>query len=441
MRHYETGEWGMALLFSLRGSVFPKACAWALPGALLTVGVNYMSHMDRDLRSTMEDTWAGELKTSQVFVAYNFLLAFVLTFRSTQAYSRWWEGATLLLQARGEWFNAYSSLTAFCTTDQSRWKEVRSFQKILATLMSMLFCSALESVVQDDIKFDVYTQVELEEESLKFLGECTEKCEVIVHWIQRLIVLNMESGVVPIPAPVISRVFQELSRGIVKVNDVRKITEFLLPFPYVQLTSCMLLLNFLLTPFTLGIFLTEWYVAGALAFISIFAFFSINYIAAEIESPFGTDENDLPMKGMQDALNRSLRMLLDSRARIVPVDQAEVAREMDEDNELDATSAHKLKRVKSIMGTWLARRRRYNFGESGSERRLQEDGGEDDDADSSVSTANSAKMRTSGARRAAALFTAAARATAPAAGAAAAPSAAPTAAKRLALVEVLAAAR
>mmetsp|Transcript_59614 Transcript_59614/g.172663 ORF Transcript_59614/g.172663 Transcript_59614/m.172663 type:complete len:547 (-) Transcript_59614:135-1775(-) len=347
MRHYETGEWGMALLFSLRGSVFPKACAWALPGALLTVGVNYMSHMDRDLRSTMEDTWAGELKTSQVFVAYNFLLAFVLTFRSTQAYSRWWEGATLLLQARGEWFNAYSSLIAFRTTNAEMWKETKSFEKILATLMSLLFCSALNSVAQDTMDFEVRSHVELNEESAALLRNCSDKCEVIIHWIQRLVVANMETGVIPTPPPVLSRVFQELSRGMVNIHNARKISDFLLPFPYAQLTSLMLLVNSIFTPLVLGIFLTEWYTAGVLSFVSVFAFSAVNCIAAEIECPFGADENDLPLQAMQEVFNRSLTTLLDTRAQRVPCDQTQVAHGFES---MDHVSSYNLRHAKSVMG-------------------------------------------------------------------------------------------
>merc|ERR550532_2898610 len=45
-------------------------------------------------------------------------------------------------------------------------------------------------------------------------------------------------------------------------------------------------------------------------FIAILAFWSLNYIAAEIEHPFGEDLNDLPVADMLKDMNRSLRALL-----------------------------------------------------------------------------------------------------------------------------------
>jgi predicted membrane chloride channel (bestrophin family) len=42
-------------------------------------------------------------------------------------------------------------------------------------------------------------------------------------------------------------------------------------------------------------------------------FWSINYIAAEIEMPFGEDANDLPIAQLQEGFNTSLRMLIDEQ--------------------------------------------------------------------------------------------------------------------------------
>lgn len=86
---------------------------------------------------------------------------------------------------------------------------------------------------------------------------------------------------------------------MVNVNNVRKISDFLFPFPYAQLTSSMLLLNMLVTPVLSSILLQTWYACASLSFVTIFAFFSLNYIATEIERPFGLDDNDLPMAGFQ----------------------------------------------------------------------------------------------------------------------------------------------
>jgi len=128
----------------------------------------------------------------------------------------------------------------------------------------------------------------------------------------------MQSDLLPVPAPVLTRAFQELARGVVNVNEVRKISEFLFPFPYAQLISIMLLLHCLVMPFVAGVLLDKWYWAFLSSFISIFAFWGLNYVAAEIELPFGEDDNDLPMRGMQQYMNRTLLLLLEDSAQQVP---------------------------------------------------------------------------------------------------------------------------
>merc|ERR1712232_561327 len=45
-----------------------------------------------------------------------------------------------------------------------------------------------------------------------------------------------------------------------------------------------------------------------------FSFWSINYIAMELEQPFGDDPNDLPMAELQSNFNSSLCVLFDEQA-------------------------------------------------------------------------------------------------------------------------------
>merc|ERR1719424_1132534 len=58
--------------------------------------------------------------------------------------------------------------------------------------------------------------------------------------------------------------------------------------------------------------------AGLLSFSVIISFWSINFIALELEDPFGDDANDLPIHGMQIDLNISLRELMQTAAQSPP---------------------------------------------------------------------------------------------------------------------------
>jgi len=318
MKDYVTGKWGVAFIFSLSGSVVPKALAWAIPSATMATIIHFCIHLNEQAGSIIGDAIGDNLNTSQVWTGYNFLIAFLLTFRTGIAYNRWWEGGTLLRQARGEWFNAYSSLIAFSSTTTEKKEEVKQFQSLLATLMSNLFCASLNTISQMEEPFEVLNLAPISAEGLKFVSESTDKVELFTVWIQKLIVESMNSGLLPIPPPVISRVFQELSRGMVNLNEVRKISEYLFPFPYAQLITAMLLLHTVMTPIVTGVLLEKWYWAFTITVLSVFAFWSLNYVAVEIECPFGDDTNDLPLMRMQRVLNRTLLLLLSDEAQKVP---------------------------------------------------------------------------------------------------------------------------
>merc|ERR1719498_1918075 len=72
----------------------------------------------------------------------------------------------------------------------------------------------------------------------------------------------------------------------------------------------MLCVTTIMTPIITGLIFESAAWAGGLSFGGIFGFWAINYIAAEIEMPFGDDKNDLPISDMQLDFNRSLAVLL-----------------------------------------------------------------------------------------------------------------------------------
>lgn len=65
---------------------------------------------------------------------------------------------------------------------------------------------------------------------------------------------------------------------------------------------------------------------GLVNFITVFCFFGINFIASEIEMPFGDDPNDLPLHSLQSSLNASLIQLLEKDMATCPDFQLTEAR-------------------------------------------------------------------------------------------------------------------
>lgn len=255
---------------------------------------------------------------TQMLAVFSSVMFFVLYFRSNVAYSRWWEGGTLLQKTRGEWFNSYSSLIAFSSNDPKMAGKVEEFHHLLARLMSLLFCAALQQCSPNKERaFEVMSPYGIEKQSLDFLASSNDKVEVILQWIQRSTIINMQTGVLPIAPPVMSRAFQEISRGIVNLQNARKIADFPFPFPYAQMSMVMLGIHYVSCPIFASM-MTQRDIAPIISFLIVFFLWCINFIALQLEYPFGERDNDLPMVQFQRDWNKSIATLLHHRAQKPP---------------------------------------------------------------------------------------------------------------------------
>lgn len=292
-----------------------KAVALTIPSTALSVAINVLIHEHSGLKAVLtpgDEAW-------NTFSGFTFVLGFLIVFRAQQAYSRWWEGGTLLQELRGEWFNAYSCLLAFCNDAQEMRTEVEEFQNVLVRLFSLLYGCALEQVCTlEEKKFELIDIEGLGSDSIEFLMSSPDRCEVTLQWIQRLIVDKTDRDVVKIAPPILSRVFHELGNGIVNLKNARKITDFPIPFPLSQMITLMLLLHGMVMPVLCAVRVEQVHWVAVINFIVVWAYWMVNYIALELEMPFGDDTNDLPLYQMQRDMNESLSRLIDDRAQQVP---------------------------------------------------------------------------------------------------------------------------
>jgi len=290
---YNPGKWSIVFACSLHGSVFPKAFVWAAPCSLFSLCLHIYLHSNENFNKID----AGDVETS---VLSGLQIA-----------------ASLFL--RGEWFNAYSSLMAFCNMAPDKQEEVLAFQHRLARLCSLLYFTAIQQVSTTKIKnYELIDMQDFDPKSMEYLIECPDRCEVCLQWIQRLIGEASDSETIKVAPPILSRVYNQLGNGIVNLRNARKITDFPIPFPLAQMITLMLLTRWVSTAFICAASVENSFWACRLTFIVTFSFWSIHYIAVELEQPFGDDANDLPLHDMQIEMNASLIALLDSRAQHPP---------------------------------------------------------------------------------------------------------------------------
>ena len=113
--------------------------------------------------------------------------------------------------------------------------------------------------------------------------------------IQRAIITRMHAGGMGAPPPIVSRIFQEISNGLLAYNNAAKMKEVPVPFAYVQYNAVVLNVFAILCPIAMACFSGSSYIAGILTFFVVGSFYAIFILANEMEDPFGSEANDMPM--------------------------------------------------------------------------------------------------------------------------------------------------
>jgi len=312
--------WLLRKLLTLNGSVFPSAFVLAIPCSVVAGvmrwwmnegGLSFLQAEDSILRETQ--AWSG----------FTFLVGFLIVFRTSQAYSRFWEGCTATHQMRAEWLDAVSALIAFSEYTRGRIhpEKAKMFKAKLVRLFSLLHLVALGELEVMGTDFPPYSEVAafrydvvdpqgLDMKSLRLVQESHSKVQLVYSWVQCAIVEGMREGVLGIPAPILSRAFQEIANGMVQFHDAMKISGIPFPFPYTQTCDALLVIHWIIAPFVTCQWVTSYVWAFIFVFIQVFVLWALNFIAIEIENPFGTDPNDLDGRTMQMEMNQHLLLLL-----------------------------------------------------------------------------------------------------------------------------------
>jgi len=332
MIEYESGGLQLSFIWRLRGSVLPRAflfgaCAGLISALLkldfvkehqLTQEFGYKHSDDADFESF------GFKLT--MYTSFSSVVGFLLVFRTVQAMNRFISGLDFVTCMGAQYYEACSSLIAFATTSKRPCEQVRQFQNLTVLLFSMLNASTMQTVAGSRVlQLPVLDTAELDAESAALLENMCknnqlQRTNVIQQWIEHLVVKNMGLGVLDhIPPPVLTRVFQQLANGYVEYSRALAIAHVPFPFPYAQITSVLLILQMLMTPFFISVMTNHWLLAFCYAFVPVGTLWAINLTAAEIQEPFHHQDNDLPMNQIVVRNNDKILLLVHPDLRRLPV--------------------------------------------------------------------------------------------------------------------------
>eukprot|EP00747_Dinoflagellata_sp_TGD_P153778 gnl/TRDRNA2_/TRDRNA2_177435_c0_seq1.p1 gnl/TRDRNA2_/TRDRNA2_177435_c0~~gnl/TRDRNA2_/TRDRNA2_177435_c0_seq1.p1 ORF type:complete len:238 (-),score=46.68 gnl/TRDRNA2_/TRDRNA2_177435_c0_seq1:37-750(-) len=236
MIHYQSG---ILTIFQLKGSVFPFAFLVAFPCAVLAAVLKWLQGKG------LIDFFLADvsiLSEPEAYAGFSFLVGFLVVFRTNQAYNRFWEGVQSTVKMQAEWFDAISSLIAFCKCAKVEEEKILKFQHTLVRLYSLLDAAAVAEIEEKIIETEedgpeLIDVMGIDRPSLVAFCETDQKVEMAFQWCQMLVVEAIGTGVLIIPAPILSRAFQEFATGMVNFHEAIKIATVPLPFPYAQTTE------------------------------------------------------------------------------------------------------------------------------------------------------------------------------------------------------------
>jgi len=303
----------------MKQTVFHLAMCVAVPNMVLAAVLKWAegSYVDANL--------AEGLAGNTAYSSFTFLLGILIVFRTSQAYSRFWDGSASAYRIMNNCFDVASSIVAFCRGSKADQEKILHFQHMLIRLFSMLHAvmlAALEGVDFHEkhraFSFDLIDAQGIDRTSLEVIRVVPCKVEVIFQWIQSIIVEANSSGLFNVPPPILTRAFQALDGTMEVFHDALRVSEVQLPFPYVAATEVLLVMHWFLTPIMICNWTKDWQWAAILSFTQVFILWSLNSTALELENPFEEDMNDLDTGRLQKDLNTRLLTLLHPRLQTMP---------------------------------------------------------------------------------------------------------------------------
>ncbi|CAB9497787.1 Bestrophin, RFP-TM, chloride channel [Seminavis robusta] len=136
------------------------------------------------------------------------------------------------------------------------------------------------------------------------------KTQLCWYWMTEYIIrehLNGSTG--KVGPPIISRVIQFLSDGMVYYNHARKITFVPFPFPHAQLSVFFVLIAIPAVAFLMDQYADNIVLASILCFFAVVALSGIHEVARELENPFRNIPNELPVCTFQAQFNEGLLVM------------------------------------------------------------------------------------------------------------------------------------
>jgi putative membrane protein len=236
------------------------------------------------------------------------VLSIMLVFRTNTAYDRWWEGRKLW----GALINNTRNLAMLAQA--SLPVDDRKTRKLLAVRIAN-FCLALCDHLRDGVKTEKL--ISLSETERKNYQQKEHLPSYISLQIYRLLRENQQKGNLT-EADLINLKHQ--SEALIDIcGGCERIRKTPIPFSYSVYIKLFVSLYVLLLP--VGLVGEFGYFSIPVSMFIAFAMIGLELMAEEIEEPFGTDSNDLPLEAMADTIRSNVFEIFELDHRVAIEEQ------------------------------------------------------------------------------------------------------------------------
>ena len=282
-----------ALLFAWRGTILPKVFPALMVGVLISTLLVYLA--------TQHYVTAPAVPVIG-FTVFGVILSIFLSFRNTACYDRWWEARKLwgVLIATSRHFDRDCRILT-----QARRERVIQHVIVFA------------NVLRDRLRHQTANPTELTETSglsqqaLNQLYQQHNAPQYTLSLIQWELLQALKDGEIS------DIIYTQMNHHVAALSEMHtgcdRIANTPIPFAYSVLLNRTVYFFCFMLPFSLGSLLGL--VTPLLVGILAYTFLGLDALSTEIEEPFGTQSNDLPL----DAMVRTIEIeLLSTLGRPTP---------------------------------------------------------------------------------------------------------------------------
>lgn len=289
----------LRMLFIWRGSVLPRI----LPQLATVTGI-----------AVLVTVLHGELfrlKVPLTFVPFTLIgvaLAVFLGFRNSASYERYWEGRKLWGNVLGESRTlARQILTLPQTTDAA-------LQRQLVLILVAITYSLRHQLRQTDASADLQRLLPPDVYAMARAARFAPNT-LVLHLARQLQVLRQQQQLDPILA---AEMEPPLARLTDAICGCERLSGTPLPYAYTVILHRTVYLYCFLLPFGL-VDAIGWTTPVMVSFIA-YTFFALEALSDELEEPFGTSANDLPLEALSVMIETTLCEMLGDKELPAPVE-------------------------------------------------------------------------------------------------------------------------